>query len=268
MICSKPFVKNGAEHGCGQCLPCRINRRRLWTARLVLESFLHSHSWFVTLTYAPEHLPEDGSVSPRTLKLFLMRLRKSAGAFRYFAVGEYGERGGRPHYHALLFGLADPSLIAPAWGLGHVHVGRVSDASAAYVTGYCTKVLTSEHLGGRHKEFARMSLKPGIGAGAVAELARAVRSGGSRYLEVKKDVPREIRLAGKKMDIGRYLVNKLRVALERPEGLPEDLLAVKQVAFWSRMKNAEEWAKHVGKRRHDASRALRLESNRRLKGLL
>lgn len=269
MICSKPFVRNGAEHGCGQCKPCRINRRRLWTARLILESFLHQRSWFVTLTYAPEHLPQDGSVSPRHLKLWLLKLRKAYGRpFRYFAVGEYGERGGRPHYHALIFGLEDPRLIATTWGKGHVHIGMVSDASAAYCTGYISKALTANHLGGRHKEFARMSLKPGIGAGAVPELARAVRAGADSFIHRHGDVPREVRIAGKKMDIGRYLVNKLRVAVGRSPGLPEDLIAVKQIAFWRRLQNAEELAKRAGKRRHDAARAYQLEANRRMKGLL
>lgn len=260
------------EHGCGQCLPCRINRRRLWTARLVLESFLHERSWFATLTYAPEHLPEDGSVSPRALKLFHMRLRKACGKpFRYFSVGEYGEKSARPHYHSLLFGVEDPRLIQDCWKFGGVFVGTVSPASAQYVTGYCTKAMTREgdlRLKGRHPEFCRMSLKPGIGAGAVRELARAVRVGGARYLVEHRDVPREIRLAGKKMDIGRYLANKLRVALGRPEGSPEVLLAVRQLEFAEKMKAWENVVAAKGRR--DASRwkAERRNAIQRMKGML
>lgn len=260
------------EHGCGQCLPCRINRRRLWTARLTLEAFLHDHSAFVTLTYAPAHLPADGSVSPRHLKLFLMRLRKAAGkSFRYFAVGEYGTRGGRPHYHALLFSSPSVELINRCWVLGQIHVGTVTAASASYVTGYCTKAWTREgdpRLKGRHPEFCRMSLKPGIGAGAIPEIARAARAGGSRYIASKGDVPRELRIAGKKMDIGRYLTGKLREALGRDKGCPEILLGVKALEFWTKFKDADAWAAHMAKRQADRWRSARLDEIQRSKGLL
>lgn len=260
------------EHGCGQCMPCRINRRRLWTARLTLESFMHKHSYFVTLTYAPAHLPAGATVVPRHLKLFLMRLRKAAGVpFRYFAVGEYGTKTGRPHYHLLLFSLGEVRLISKCWPYGSVHIGTVTSASASYVTGYCTKAWTRKddpRLKGRHPEFCRMSLKPGIGALAVPELARAVRSGGSRYIAEKGDVPREVRIAGKKMDIGRYLANKLRVAVGRPEGCPELLLGVKALEFWTKFKDAEQYAAHVAKRQAHKWRSARLDEIQRSKGTL
>ena len=36
----------------------------------------------------------------------MKRVRKFAGSgVRFFGCGEYGDRGGRPHYHGLLFGL-------------------------------------------------------------------------------------------------------------------------------------------------------------------
>lgn len=81
-------------------------------------------SKFITLTYADENLPisRNGyrSLCRRDLQLFFKRLRKahSKGAKRksikYFAVGEYGGKIGRPHYHVLLFN-ADISLVEGAW---------------------------------------------------------------------------------------------------------------------------------------------------------
>ena len=102
--------------GCGQCLPCRINKRREWTFRLELEASLHEHNSFVTLTYADQFLPEDGSVNPRHTQLWLKRLRKvlDPRKVRFFLCGEYGDQTFRPHYHACLFGV----------GLDDAHLDR------------------------------------------------------------------------------------------------------------------------------------------------
>ena len=69
--------------------------------RCMHEAQMHECNCFVTLTY---------EVAPRSLQYedfqkFLKRLRKNSGkAVRYFACGEYGEEGGRPHFHALPLG--------------------------------------------------------------------------------------------------------------------------------------------------------------------
>ena len=98
---------NGREaYGCGQCLPCRINKKRVWTHRIMLESSLHTDNAFVTLTYSDENLPKDGSLVPRHVQLFLKKVRKEIepARLRFFCVGEYGDRTQRPHYHVALFG--------------------------------------------------------------------------------------------------------------------------------------------------------------------
>lgn len=41
---------------CGKCIPCLINRKRLWKHRLILESYCHDKSAFVTLTYNDDQL--------------------------------------------------------------------------------------------------------------------------------------------------------------------------------------------------------------------
>lgn len=224
LLCSRPYREGVQEYGCGQCLPCRINRRRVWTSRLVLESYLHKFSWFVTLTYAPEHLPKDGSVSPRALQLFMKRLREkcSPEKVRFYGVGEYGDRSGRPHYHLVLYGLRDPQLCGLAWPFGLVHVGSVTHQSAAYVVQYTCKGMTKHEdsrLEGRHPEFARMSRRPGIGADAVSVIAAALKTGGGRAaVEQLGDVPGAIRAAGRMWPLGRYLLNRLRAANGIPAG--------------------------------------------------
>ena len=154
MNCKKPYTQGVHVFGCGQCLPCRINRRRIWQARLVLESLMHEHSAFVTLTYDEENLPKDNSLNPKEFQKWIKRLRKeySPKKLRYFGVGEYGDKSDRPHYHAILYGV-EPcwkgqsmfdkegqccppcDRISKTWGKGLVFIGTVTPDSAGYCSG-------------------------------------------------------------------------------------------------------------------------------------
>lgn len=234
-MCSKPYRQGVAEYGCGQCMPCRINRRRLWTGRLLLESGLHEQSLFVTLTYGDEALPEGGSLRKRDVQLFLKRLRRlCAEKIRFYAVGEYGSKRGRPHYHLVLFGISGcfgigkhvkcDCVICRAWPWGLVHVGIVEPASAAYVAKYTLKGMTNagdSRLLGLEPEFCRMSLRPGIGAGAMKEVSRVgvVSKAGCVALARDGDVPEVFRAYQRKWVFGRYL----RRVLREESGLSADL---------------------------------------------
>lgn len=214
MLCRKPFHKRGATFGCGQCMHCRYNRRRIWTHRIMLEALVHPRASFLTLTY--KNVPDDGSLSPVDLQLWLKRLRKSVGPCRYFAVGEYGDDNWRPHYHLALFGHGREisEEVRKTWGLGFTLTADLTYESAGYVCGYVTKKMTSvkdERLAGRYPEFARMSLKPGIGALSVHSISSALSSKWGRD-EVSRsgDVPDSLQHGRRKMPLGRYLRSRLR----------------------------------------------------------
>lgn len=241
MICEHPYKQGVAEFPCWRCMPCRLNRRRLWTIRLLLEQRVHAvPAWFVTLTYNDENLPIDDSVSPRHLQLFLKRLRAAVAParIRFYGVGEYGDLSYRPHYHLVVYGLPAvvhlgwpdekrgcDCVICKAWTLGRVFNGELTAESAAYVVSYTTKRLTradaiewaSEHghpaLKGRHPEFARMSLRPhGIGAKAMGAVGASLTASqvGAEYVSAHRDVPPVVRLEGRMWPLGRYLRRKLR----------------------------------------------------------
>lgn len=72
-----------------------------------------------------------------------LRDRVAPRRFRFFACGEYGEKGGRPHYHCILFGfsLEDRAVVEESWGKGFTQVDRLEPAAIAYVAGYTTKKL-------------------------------------------------------------------------------------------------------------------------------
>lgn len=188
---------------CGQCIGCRMARSREWATRITHEASLYEHNSFVTLTYADEWLPDSYSVDVRVLQLFMKRLRKKFGSVRFFAVGEYGDKDLRPHYHLVLFGLQFPDLVpwrtsdtgypvcrSPTlerlWPFGFSEIGTVTVHSAGYVARYCMKKVTGpraeEHyyrinpVTGEHvhvvPEFITMSNRPGIGAQWFGEYER------------------------------------------------------------------------------------------------
>lgn len=224
MLCTNPFMVGAVPAGCGQCLPCRINRRRIWTHRCLLESYNHKVSSFVTLTYSPLRSPLGGSLEPRHLQHFLKLLRRaiSPHPIRYFSCGEYGEKGGAPHYHLSLFGLGPEcsALIQRIWFLGSTATFQLSEKTAQYVAGYVTKKMTSRsdpRLNGRFPEFGRMSNRPGLGALSLAPIVDAIHTNhGLDYLEHLQDVPDHLMISGKKVMLGRYLRQKLREEIGAP----------------------------------------------------
>jgi len=238
-MCKKPFVKGITPYPCGQCLPCRLNRRRLWTHRLLLEQRCHEFSSFFTPTYNDESLPVDGSLNPEHTRLWLMRLRSRLGParpLRYYLVGEYGDETFRPHYHAALFGVSriEVELVEETWGMGRCFPGDLTKESAAYIAGYVTKKMTKKddpRLQGRYPEFARMSLRPGIGALAVPVIADALSDKhGAKAIARDGDVPTSLNHGRSSLPLGRYLRRKLRDELgfetiggqERPEKERQD----------------------------------------------
>jgi len=190
--------------------------------RLILESLDYPNNCcFVTLTYRDE----IRDLRPVDLQLWLKRLqfRKAPETLRYFAVGEYGDNSWRPHYHAALFGVAPcaggPIIkgecqcvtcldVRETWGYGHVLVGNLEPKSAQYICGYVTKKMTHREdprLLEREPEFARMSLRPGIGANALWNVASEIM----RYSLEKRVLPGQLRHGDLKYPMGRYLRKKL-----------------------------------------------------------
>lgn len=253
MLCRKPFVPHPqSAFGCGQCLPCRLNKRREWTHRIVLEQKAHQDNAFITLTYDDENLPDGATLVPEHVKDWLKRLRRRVypHRLRYFYVGEYGDKSERPHYHVALFGyphcIKSRNLpkcapqcncvicetISSTWQMGRVDVGTLTRDSAQYIAAYTVKKMTNPNnekvkqwLNGRHPEFARMSLKPGIGALAIDSLAEALETEhGCDFLHESGDVPRELRCGNRKFPIARYLRKKLRLRMGMDEKTPEALL--------------------------------------------
>lgn len=191
---------------CLQCIGCRLVRSREWAIRCMHEKQMHETADFITCTYDEDHLPSDNSLDKRHFQLFLKRLRKSYGRFRYYYCGEYGGRTRRPHYHAIIYGLTFPDKVFykknergdplfksakldSVWQNGFCTIGDVTYDSALYVASYVVDKITgdraAEHYtwydanGRPHAllpEFTDMSRRPGIGAAWYARYGGSVRS--------------------------------------------------------------------------------------------
>lgn len=222
MLCRRPYMMGSLECPCGGCLPCRINRRRVWAHRILLESFKHGDSCFVTLTYNDESVPDV--LDKSHYQLWLKRLRRAffPGKIRYFLAGEYGEITGRPHFHAALFGIdaftaggsdGQGGIVQACWApYGFSYVGQLTWESSQYIAGYLTKKVQGDELSVR--EFCRMSLRPGIGAGAMGDVARVLSTEvGLDSVVQNLDVPSVLKHGKRLLPLGRYLRRCLRGSL-------------------------------------------------------
>lgn len=241
MNCHRPYIHEGGAAGCGQCLPCRINKRRVWTHRIILETALREDNAFVTLTYDDDNLPKNEEVTPREIQLFIKKLRKQVPKLRYFAVGEYGDTTQRPHYHLALFGYPtcqrmrtritkDKRPCCPPcdtvqriWGKGQIQLGTLEKNSIQYIAGYILKKMTKNddnRLNGRHPEFARMSLKPGIGYDMMHEVASTLME--YKIEQTIEDVPNSLQHGRSQLPLGPYLTRSLRAMIGRPKNAPQN----------------------------------------------
>lgn len=221
--CQTPFHKKmelvkGVETGympfpCGKCPACVRRRVSGWAFRLNKQSEQSNSAHFVTLTYNDEHIKKTKNgfetLVKKDVQDFFKRLRKlTKQKISYYAVGEYGDTGERPHYHIILFN-ANPKIVENAWKLnditlGNVHFGDVGDASVGYTLKYISKDKKIPQFNGddRQKEFALMS--KGLGAGYLTQNMVKWHTKGN--IENKVYLPLK---DGKKAAMPRYYKDKL-----------------------------------------------------------
>ncbi|WGL31410.1 replication initiator protein [Dipodfec virus UOA04_Rod_1027] len=225
---------------CGRCPECVSLFSQVWALRCVLEAQQYRHNCFVTLTYADA--PPEGVIK-RDLQLFFKRLRRALGTecpIRYFACGEYGKRGLRPHYHVLIFGWSPDDLeffqitskgeklyrsafLESLWTFGFSSVGELTYDSCKYSSLYLQKF--NRCPDGANKPFRLMSLKPGIGFNAITP--ELLKLGAVYYRGVRYPLPRYFLdvLERQGFDVSSYISLRKRVSqLESYSSSPDDLL--------------------------------------------
>lgn len=223
--CVQPFKlpdkKGGHIVPCGKCPNCMARRASGWSFRLMQQYKIADTAHFITLTYDTQNVPitQRGfmDLRKRDFQLFIKRLRKAQHRYnrgkngmpiKYYGVGEYGGKTMRPHYHAIMFN-AEMELIQPAWQLGSVHYGQVTEASVGYTLKYISKgrVIPLHKNDDRQKEFSLMSKGLGMNYITMAMMRWHMADLENRMYCTLND--------GKKVAMPRYYKNKLYYQEER-----------------------------------------------------
>lgn len=203
---------------CGKCLDCKKARVNSWYVRLLEEKKISTSAHFVTLTYDDCTLPHSNTFIPTLdysdFQRFIKRLRKkyvTGKSIKYFAVGEYGSKTQRPHYHAIMFNVENADRITEEWKkYGFAHIGEVTDASIYYTLKYALKNVGQEKEEiDRKPEKALISQKMGLSF-LTPQMVKYYKS----------DVTRSVTMPGnKKTALPRYYRDKIFTQSEKNQRL-------------------------------------------------
>ena len=249
MKCYNGIATQGGIVPCQQCMPCRINKGRVWTARILMEQATTPfYCWFVTLTYNDENLPTtaDGVSTLRKKALrHWIKVQRRRFRFRYYAVGEYGDVSKRPHFHLAVFPQEDFDIAAlcATWRHGFSSFSEMQGKRARYLAQYTTKKLTAHDdkrlERDQEPEFRISSTCPGLGAAFASLVARQYRSpAGQKIIEERGDVERTFRIDGKVYPLGNYVLARVRDELQIPL-LHRERLCHEGYSEWHQIEEAE-----------------------------
>lgn len=276
---------NPQRISCSKCVGCRLRRAKEWAIRVMHEASLYRENCFITLTYdklrMPDRpdtqLPADVNLYYEDFQLFMKTLRERyvgsdevthpyVGTFdnkhgkmypdtyrpiRFYMCGEYGEKKGRPHFHACIFNFDFPdkkywrktdqghkvyrsAILEELWPHGNCEIGSLSWQSAAYVARYIMKKVVGEaadqHYQTHHPytgeimrrtpEFTKMSLKPGIAEGWFRKYWRDVFPHDFVIYKGRKTKPpryydkKFFAMTAQEIEIPQYLSNGIHIGDE------------------------------------------------------
>lgn len=185
----------------------------------------------MTFTYNEKALPlaqNTDYVPTLRKKAFLQWVKnrqKQIGPFRYYAVGEYGDRYGRPHYHMALFPTGDSQVLAlrNAWrkDYGFTDEIELNTKLARYLAKYTTKKLTSfddfRLEENQEPEFRASSKRPPLGQDFVERVIARYQTGqGRRLIQKRGDIDRTFKIERITYPIPDWALTEIRKGLGIP----------------------------------------------------
>jgi len=134
---------------CRKCDECIAARKRMWIGRLLAEQQTCLETWFCTFTYRGGDENTHAQVLRYSdLQKTFKRLRRAGHKFKYIAVGEYGGKLGRAHFHAIIYWQTPPPHVTmderidhPLWphGFMQAEYPRSQQGAATYIMDYLNK---------------------------------------------------------------------------------------------------------------------------------
>lgn len=278
--CTRPFInKEGVPLPCGRhCDECLKRRVSGWSFRLLKEAEKSISAFFITLTYHSPPITKGGymNLKKSDVTKFIRKIRKQHNdkkGIKYFAVGEYGSRTKRPHYHIIMFNVELDKILSKseahdiktnkivldgkamlnlaAWSdegqsKGYATIGALSPASVAYTLKYVSKKsrIPMHKNDDRQPEFAHMSKGLGLNYLTPANYKMHQRDPMRQYLTLYD---------GKKIALPRYYKERLYDSLERQE--------------ISKIIAAQELQKHLEKSPEQIAHEARVKRNKIEKGI-
>ena len=121
----------------------------MWIGRLLAEQQHALETWFLTFTYGGGQENTHADVLRYSdLQKTFKRLRRAGHKFKYIAVGEYGGKLGRAHFHAIIYWQTPPPHVTmderinhPMWphGFMQAEYPRSQQGAATYIMDYLNK---------------------------------------------------------------------------------------------------------------------------------
>lgn len=213
MICTSRFTlkSEGQIHevACGNCLPCRINKKTFWQNRISYDVMSMNKkglgSTFAGLSVDDNHITTNYSLVKDDLQKVIKRLRHhSPIKFKHFSIGEYGDDSKRPHYHSILIGVPSElasDVLRKSWKLGFSTAEPVTSGRIRYVVDY----LDCVSFEGK-KTFEDLGLVPPFNLHSNGIGASLFNSQKDLIMETGHYISR-----GKLFPISSYWLNKLGV---------------------------------------------------------
>lgn len=180
-MCVNPLLINGRNVGCRTCKQCRSNYVTDWVGRCIAENRYATKTHVITLTYGRDKVYREsdhanaGILNYDDCQKMFKALRDAGYPLRFFAVGEYGTKKARSHWHVIIFWQAGvPPIEAMRkrieWKWWPHGVAYFDDLSVKAVTYACKYILkdTGDAVGSNK---AQKSTMPPLGYEYFRDLA-------------------------------------------------------------------------------------------------
>lgn len=226
--CQSPhMMKDEQVIPCGKCEGCFSRRTAHWQFRLMQEEKHSVNAYFITLTYDTMHVPmtHDGlfTLNRKDVPAFIKRVRSfthytnklirqgkkpkvddnwitDLPPLKYYAVGEYGGKFKRPHYHLIVFNV-NLDAVVHSWDLGRIHVGSVTGASVGYTLKYISKRTYEGYFEGDSRTPTFSQQSKGLGLAYLTEAIKNYHQDPQHYYLTLE--------GGMRLPMARYYRDKL-----------------------------------------------------------